>query len=209
MTTPYRTKDKPMAHSKIESILNTHGVGFRYVSDHIVAEGIGDVNYFEESALLNAINKKAALTYPLSPADIELIHRVLNVNALANFNAQTVNTGGNCMNDLYTLTDGRVLCVYEYGVCVYPSMQSWEDSEYEHEGYVHMDWEDRTHLHVNECTTLEQLTNLWSDNCELIFDEVGSADELLAEHGKRIAINEREWVDLFIARWELVARGEV
>ncbi len=142
------------------------------------------------------------LTYPLSPADGELIHRALNINVLSNFKAETVNTGGNCMNDLYTLTDGRVLCVYEYGVCVYPSMQSWEDAEHEQEGYSHMDWGDDAHLHLNECRTLDHLISLWADNCELIFNETGSADELLMEHGSNLPIDERVWVEAFIAKWE-------
>ena len=154
------------------------------------------------------------VSFPLSPADGELIHRVLNINWLDNFSVETVNTGGGCMNDLYRLTDGRVLCVYEYGVAICESMESWEESE--HDKYIYLEWNDSgdegrklykkidscEHLHVNECDSLDQLINLWADNCELIFDEVGSADELLLEHGQRISIDEREWVELFIQKWD-------
>ena len=146
------------------------------------------------------------LSFPLSPADVELIHRVLKVNALDTFNATTQNTGGHVMNDLYVLTDNRALVIHEYGVCVYPSMDDRDSGDFEPDDMPHFYWDepetDTPHLHVNECETLEQLTALWSDNCELIFDELGSADDMLAKHGKRIAINEREWVELFIELWE-------
>ena len=130
------------------------------------------------------------LSFPLSPSDIELIHRTLDVNPLANFNAYTVNTGGNCMNDLYILTDGRVLVVYEYGAALVPSISVYEDSDYDQ--YSFLEWGSET---------LDDLTLVWQDNCELIFGDMGSADDMLAEHSD-ISIHEREWVNSFITKWE-------
>jgi hypothetical protein len=148
------------------------------------------------------------VSFPLSPADIELMHRVLNINPLNNLGAETVNTGGNCMNDLYHLLNGKVLSVHEMGATLYTSMQAWDDEELDTAKFV--DWDDKDdihyeHMHVNECQNTDQLTELWEDNCELIFGELGSADELLLEHGEKISIHEKYWVNLFIKEWLVLA----
>lgn len=143
------------------------------------------------------------MSFALSPADTELIHRVLNVNVLTATTSETVNTGGNCMNDLYTLPDGRVIAVYEYGASLWPSLQSWEDQDYD--VWSNVEWASETHWHINECETLEDMIGLWADNCELIFNETGSADDMLAEHGDTIAPDELQWVESFIAQWERIA----
>ena len=51
----YKTKEKPMMHSKIEAILNKYGIKFHYVSDHIIAKSLGDVTYWTEEDLIDRI----------------------------------------------------------------------------------------------------------------------------------------------------------
>lgn len=151
------------------------------------------------------------ITFKLSPCDQEILHRVLGIKDLPD--GYTLNTGGYVMNDLYQLPDGRVLCIYEYGAIIYPSMQVYEDdpaSVADNPNAPHFQWDngDGHYWLDHDSLTLDHLIDVWSDNCELIFDEMGCADEMLIKHAATISAEERAWVELFISIWDEVSEKE-
>jgi len=48
--------EKPMMHSEIEIILESFNIPYRYVSDHIVVDALGDVTYWTEDMLRDRIS---------------------------------------------------------------------------------------------------------------------------------------------------------
>lgn len=149
------------------------------------------------------------MNFPLSPADIELLHRVNNITGIETAARGTVDTGGGVMNDLYTLSDGRIVCVYEYGICLYLDADACENSDYQ----PLVEWSEINggeYLphYLTECGDREFLESIWESNCELIYGESGSADELQHSHKGQISAYEFEWVELFISEWEAMEASE-
>lgn len=143
--------------------------------------------------------------YPLSPVDVETIHRVLGVNVLNNFSVDTENTGGGNVADVYRLLDGSVLAVSSEFISHYPSYKAWTDCDSEPNYFGVED------LFVSECSELHQLETIWRDNTAFLAACHGKPDmadmdagDLVHFYGDKLAINERHWVELFIQRWEEV-----
>lgn len=133
-----------------------------------------------------------------NPSHWEELHRIYGIKG-ATFSSSE-NTGGNVMHDIYNLPDGRILALYDYGALICRSMLHWLDGDYQ---AIH-EW-DKSHLYLSDCTSLEDFQGVWANNEELIFNDIGSADELLAANPD---VPEREWVVMFIDEWDATQEEE-
>ena len=52
----YKGFEKPMSHSVIEMILESFNIPYRYVSDHIIVDALGDITYWTEEELRDRIS---------------------------------------------------------------------------------------------------------------------------------------------------------
>lgn len=64
--------------------------------------------------------------YILSEENIELIHRIFGGEVILEDQIESVNTGGDVMNDLYPTANGHLVVVFQYGAIFVPSRELYE-----------------------------------------------------------------------------------